>query len=291
MAHEQNGTTIPFERARRPAVAAVLDGAARLAQRAVVHLEGAPADGSGDEERQLRTAVDAMTRGREMASAAHELRSPLAVVRGYLSTITEYHERLTAGEIVDLAARAQAAVMQLEELVDDLLLLSKLDAGALPRPVRSVSLGALVGAVVDGLRATDVARNFVFDSRARDTRVRGDREQLRAVVAKLLDNAIKFSPEATAIEIGVATPCDGAVSVTVRDYGPGVPAAELERIFSRFHRVRTAANATVPGAGLGLAICRALVEHHGGRIEASAPAGGGLAVTFTLPLAARRAKR
>ena len=81
------------------------------------------------------------------------------------------------------------------------------------------------------------------------------------------------------------------VSVTVRDRGPGVPAVELDRIFGRFHRVRTAANATVAGAGLGLAVCRAIVERHKGRIEAAAAPGGGLAVTFTLPLAARKPKR
>lgn len=252
-------------------------------------------DESGVPSGAVAVITDASGRRRDenalLVAAAYELRSPLAVIRGYLSTITEYHERLSATEIVDLVARSQAAVAQLEKLVNDLLLLAKLDAGALPRSMRVVPLRDVVVGAVDQLRVAHPLRDFVFRSDATDTRVRGDRGQLRNVIADLLGNALKYSPEATPIEIAMATPGDGTVCITIRDRGPGVPADELDRIFSRFHRVRTAGNATVAGAGLGLAVCRGLIERHGGRIEASAPADGGLAVTFTLPLSTRKPKQ
>ena len=258
----------------------------------IAHTDVAGQRRNTDIERQLRAATsDVRTRRDQLAHAAHELRSPLSVSRGYLSTITEYHERLAEEEIVDLVKRSQAAVAQLDKLVNDLLLLSKLDAGVLPRSARSVPLHALVAETIGQMRIAHADREFVFRSNAGDARVRGDRHQLRDVVANLLDNAVKYSPEATPIEIDIATSGDGAVSVTIRDRGPGVPAAELDRMFSRFHRVRTAGNATVAGAGIGLAVCRALVERHRGHIEASAPPGGGLAVTFTLPLSARKPRR
>ncbi|TAK69861.1 MAG: hypothetical protein EPO22_01775, partial [Dehalococcoidia bacterium] len=216
--------------------------------------------------------------------------SPLTVIRGLLSTITEYHERLSVEEILDMVARSQDAVVRLDKLVSDLLLLSKLDAGDLPRPTRIVSLRDILAQALDEARIAHPERDFVLRAVEGEARVRGDGEQLRDVIASLLDNAVNYSPEATPIEIDVASG-DGTVAVTIRDRGPGVPAGELDRIFSRFHRVRTARNATVAGAGIGLAVCRALVERHGGQIEASKPAGGGLAVTFTLPLAARKPKR
>ncbi len=243
-------------------------------------------------ERQLRAATSAVSAARDqLANAAHELRTPLSVIRGYLSTITEYHERLSAEEMVDLVTRSLTAVAQLEKLVTDLLHLSKLDAGAIPRAARSMSPHQLVVDTVGQMRMAHAGREFVFRSKARDARVRGDRDQLREVIANLLDNAVKYSPDATPIEIDMAASAAGTASITVRDHGPGVPAADLDRIFSRFHRVRTAGNATVNGAGIGLAVCRALVESHGGHIKATLPEGGGLAVSFTLPLSRRRPKR
>ena len=226
-----------------------------------------------------------------LSTVSHELRTPLAVIRGYLSTIAGYHDRLSIADIVDLVNRSQVAASQLEKLVSDILVLSRLDAGMLPATRRSISIRALVNEALAQMRVAAPGREFIVSSRIDGGKIRGDRSQLRQVLYNLLDNAIKYAPADTPIEIDVVSPVPGTVSVCVRDRGPGVPADELEGIFQRFHRIRNAGNAPVRGAGLGLAICRAFIDAHDGRIEAALAEDGGLAVTFTLPLVAPRRSR
>ena len=206
---------------------------------------------------------------RMLASASHELRSPLARLR---MTI----ELLQGGEVREgLYEDAVADIAELDELIEDLLLAARLETrSGKATDVEDVVLLDLVaeeGARVNALVTGETAQ------------VRGERRLLRRLVRNLLENARRYGGD-TPIEVSVATRPDGDGAILhVADHGPGIPAEERERIFEAFYRPASHSEGRDGGVGLGLALVREIARHHGGDVRATPRDGGGTVFEVELP--------
>jgi len=214
-----------------------------------------------------------------LADASHELRTPLASIRGYA-------ELFRMGAAADVAA-TELAMRRIEEeskrmgiLVEDLLTLARLDET--PEIRRGpVDLSLLAGDAVEDARATAPDREIAL-SAPDEAIVCGEEHQLRQVLANLLRNALVHTPAQTPIEVSIEH--DGkVVTLSVRDHGPGLPAASRDQLFDRFWRAEGGRERGRAGAGLGLAIVRGVVEAHGGQISAQDAPGGGALFVVRLP--------
>jgi signal transduction histidine kinase len=219
--------------------------------------------------------------------AAHEFRSPLASLRLRLEML----QAPDAQDDHDLAQRylgqMEREVEHLKELVDHLLVLVSLDEGQQP-PRVALDLAPLLYAVADevGPLAWEAGLQVRVDVPPHLPPLWGSPEQLRVVIRNLLDNAIKYTPTGGSVAIA-AQAVDSEVQVQVRDTGIGIPAEALPRIFDRFYRVDAARSRRQGGAGLGLALVRAIVAAHGGRVEVTSQPGTGSTFAVHLPCGVR----
>lgn len=197
-----------------------------------------------------------------LADVGHELRSPLTVLRGSL-------ENLDDG-ITDPAQTVPAMLRQtrrLEGLVEQLLDLSRLEAGVKPLTLRPVAMADVLDDVVEELQLR-VPPPRLSVCVTDETALLGDPERLHQVVVNLVDNAIRFAPGNEPIDVLVER-CGAEVILTISDKGPGIPADELPTVFERFHAGDTPTGSERGGTGLGLAITRSIVELHGGTVAAA----------------------
>jgi two-component system OmpR family sensor kinase len=218
---------------------------------------------------------------RFVADASHELRTPVTSIRGY----AELFRRGAGDRPADLAKvlrRIEQEGERMGELVEELLLLARLDQG-LPLERQPVDVSAVVDAAVDAARAADPERPIDVDSQ-RPLVVLGSESRLRQVVDNLLTNARVHTPAGAPIHVLVAAE-DEEVVLEVADAGPGVAAEEADRIFERFYRTDRSRTRSQGGVGLGLAIVRSLVEAHGGAVGYRARPGGGSIFRVALPVA------
>jgi len=218
---------------------------------------------------------------RFVADASHELRTPLAAVRAYAELFT----RGAATRPADLE-RSMAGISRESErmsvLVDDLLLLARLDEGR-PLEREPLRLDELVGEAVETARTVDPGRPLELD--ASPVSVLGDRDRLRQIVDNLLANVRAHTPPASAATVSVGSR-NGNAFVEVRDSGPGMSAEDAERVFERFYRADESRARANGGVGLGLSIVAAVAAAHGGRATATSAPGEGATFTIELPVAA-----
>ena len=226
--------------------------------------------------RTLRPVREAGERQRRfVADAAHELRSPVASIRQHAEVASAHPETTDVGE---LATTVGAEGVRLQALVDDLLLLARLDEGAgVAR--EEVDLDDLVLAEAERLRATTTDEIRTRDVHA--GRVCGDARSLERLVRNLGDNAARH---AGTVAFALAAE-DGHVTLTVDDDGPGIPAADRERVFQRFVRLDEGRGRADGGTGLGLAIAREVARAHGGDVTLADSSLGGLRAEVALPAA------
>ena len=226
-----------------------------------------------------REASEAKLR-RFVADASHELRTPLAAVRAY----SELYRRGASTRPQDLD-RAMSGINRESErmslLVDDLLLLARLDEGR-PLEREPVDLGEVVGEAVETARTVEPSRPIELD--AEQAVVLGDRDRLRQVVDNLLSNVRAHTPPDGAVHVRVSRNGTDAV-LEVADSGPGMDAEEVERMFERFHRGDPSRSRASGGVGLGLSIVSAVAEAHGGSASAESEPGRGSTFRVNLPLA------
>lgn len=209
-----------------------------------------------------------------VSDAAHELRSPLASARTQLEVAAKLDAGTPAGS---LAEEVLIDVERLGRLVDDLLLLARLDE-APGRRLEHVDLGQLAAEVV-GRYATAARVPVTLRAPSGGTVVSGDAAGLRRVLVNLVDNAERYARDAVSVEV---VPAGAAVALTVTDDGPGIPATDRERVFDRFTRVDSDRARGSGGAGLGLSIVRELVRAHGGTVTLE-DAEPGLRAVVLLP--------
>ncbi len=211
-----------------------------------------------------------LTLRRFVADAAHEINTPITALRTNLELAAG--GALSAEGLADLE-RAQVELTRLETLTQSLLTLSRLEAHGVERIRTPVDLSALIRQVVENFasRVEQTGITLTLALPAEAPVVQGDEEQLARVLSNLLDNALKFTPAGGTVTVSLQSVAD-RVQVSVTDTGIGIPAEDLPRLFSRFHRGRNAA--AFPGNGLGLVIAKAIVEDHGGQIALSSSAAG-----------------
>ena len=220
--------------------------------------------------------IDAGARSQRafIGDASHELRTPIATLRTQLEVALAHPER---SDWPRVAAKARDEVERMQRLVEDLLRIARLDDA--PRDLRgdaSVDLEEIVLAECSALGAP------VDCSHVLPARVRGREADLRRVVRNLLENAQRYG----AGRIAVRLECDRAFArLSIEDDGPGIPSHERSRVFDRFTRLEDSRSRQGGGAGLGLALCRGLVEAHEGQIEIERAELGGARFVVTLPLA------
>jgi two-component system, OmpR family, sensor kinase len=215
-----------------------------------------------------------------VSDASHELRTPLTSMRGY----TELLRRAPGMSPEDVSVamrRINEETQRMGMLVDDLLLLARLDQGR-PLERRAVDLEALVADACADARAADPGRTITARATA-PLVIAGDQPRLRQVLGNLLRNAIVHTPPGTLVELRLGRDGDDAV-LEVVDHGPGIPPAHVPHIFERFYRVDAQRSADQGGSGLGLSIASAVVQAHGGRLTVDRTPGGGATFRITLPL-------
>jgi signal transduction histidine kinase len=261
--------------------------------------QSVPVDPGINELATLGSAFNSMTSSLQYADRAktafisdvsHELRTPLTVIKGTIETLED-------GALDDIPGRGKLLTSMAREterlikLVNDLLVLTRADAGALNLQRQRVELGELVRArcehferIASQCQVSLRTVTSLSPGEQNTFPVLADPDRLAQVLDNLLDNAIRYSPPGSEVIVTLALE-RGRFACQVSDTGPGIPAEHLPFIFERFYRANQARGRKDGGSGLGLSIVRSLVLAHGGRIDASSTEGKGTSVTFWLPAA------
>jgi K+-sensing histidine kinase KdpD len=217
-----------------------------------------------------------------LSSVSHDLRTPLAVVKGTVTALLDGENRLSAARQHEYLETISAEASRLNRLVRNLLDMTSVEAGALRVRKEWQPLEEVVGVALNRLEEQLADRPVEVKIPAEVALVPMDATLIEQVLVNLVENALKYTPAGAPIAIR-ARSVENGVEVEVADQGPGVPAEQEELVFEKFHRA--AQNPSVAGMGLGLAICRGIISVHGGRIwyEKRSGADGGASFRFVLP--------
>lgn len=213
---------------------------------------------------------------------SHELKTPVALIKGYAGTLRRKDVQWDPETLDEHLAVIEEESDRLNRLIDNLLDVSRLQAGVLKLDKGYVRMDRLAERVVETFRTQSQRHMFSLDFPSDFPVVPGDEQRLRQVLENLLSNAIKYSPDGGTIRVSGRVD-KRYVYIAVTDEGIGIPESEQEQIFERFYRVENALSRRTQGAGLGLYLCRAIVEAHGGRIWVESKPGYGSTFVFTLP--------
>jgi histidine kinase len=218
-----------------------------------------------------------------LADVTHELKTPLASIKGYMEGL---HDGVipASDETFHLIAHEAS---RLQRLVQDLQELSRVEAGSVPIHLQASDPCRMVEAAVERMRPQFAEKEITLtdDLPSSLPMVNADPDRVGQVLTNLLGNALQNTPSGGCVAIGAADK-HGTVEIAVQDNGVGIAPEHLERIFQRFYRVDKSRSRSSGGSGIGLTICRYLVEAHGGRIWAESPGlGRGTVFRFTLPVA------
>ncbi|HZR31390.1 MAG TPA: heavy metal sensor histidine kinase [Terriglobales bacterium] len=247
---------------------------------------------TGDELERLSTALNRMIArldeafqhiNRFSADVSHELRTPLTILRGELEYVTE-RQRL-APEVLDTLGSALEEIDRLTKIVENLLAISRVDAGETRMEQQRIDLADLASTTAEQMQL--LADEKLVSLRYRlqpGIRVQGDPSRLRQILVNLLDNAIRYTGEEGWVEIAVYTQAGNAI-LEVSDNGAGISAESLPHLFERFYRADKARSRYSGGAGLGLSIVKSICVAHGGNVSVSSQEGRGSTFRVELPLA------
>jgi len=236
------------------------------------------------EEKGRELALASQHKSQFLANMSHELRTPLNAILGYTELILDDVYGETSEKVHGVLERVQANGRHLLGLINDVLDLSKIEAGQLVLALADYSLGEVVSTVATATEPLAAEKKLKVKLEVPEDLPHGlgDERRIAQVLLNLVGNAIKFTD---AGEIGVAvSTADAAFEVAVSDTGPGIPPAEQQKIFEEFHQVDSSSTRKKGGTGLGLSIAKKIVELHGGRIWVDSEVGRGSTFRFTLPV-------
>jgi signal transduction histidine kinase len=218
-------------------------------------------------------------------TVSHELRTPVTVVKGFAEMLTEQRRSLSARQYEAAEVIADSAG-QLQNMINDLLDLARSDAGKLRIEPKAVSVRSLAQRIGRQMRPhfEDREQRLTVSVEKNLPEVKADPDRIGQVLANLLTNANKYSPEGARVRLA-ATRVGQEIEFAVSDNGPGLGEDELDHVFERFWRAESGETQAVGGTGLGLAIAKSLVELHGGAISANSTPGEGATFRFVLPIA------
>ena len=224
-----------------------------------------------------------------LAGIAHDIRSPLMVIRGSTEMLL-MEETLSQTTLERDCARIMRQVERMEQMLTDFVDARGIESGMLELTPCDVDLGELAREVTDRFRAVAPSHELVVDAPSSPITVRCDELRLEQVLVNLITNAIKYSPDGGRVVIAARGDGGGWATLSVTDQGIGIPPDQQTAIFEPFHRV-AAASSGIAGSGLGLAVSKRIVERHGGRIEVDSQPGRGTTFRVLLPASADSAAR
>ena len=223
-----------------------------------------------------------------VANVSHELRTPLSVIKGYVETLADGHLEIPPADREKFLRTIQRHTERLNSLLEDLLALSRLESASPGLKREPVDVPELLAGVLGDYRARPAAAGHrlisAFDPAVGP--VHADPLKITQAVENFLDNALKYTPAGSQIEL-LAQAGEGEVVITVRDNGPGIPAVDLPHIFERFYRVEKGRSREKGGTGLGLSIVKHIGQLHGGRAWVESTPGQGAAFHLSLPAKAK----
>ncbi|GHO62738.1 hypothetical protein KSC_016300 [Ktedonobacter sp. SOSP1-52] len=216
-----------------------------------------------------------------ISMASHELRNPLAALKMQIQLVQKRLERQSHHEAATALTRVEGPVKQLERLIEELLDVSKIQAGRLEYVRETVDLDAMLHEVAETMQQLSTTHAIVVRGAAPRSLL-GDKDRLGQVFTNLISNAIKYSPGAETVEIDLST-SEETVTVRVRDHGLGIPREQRDKIFERFYRASGPRQKAIPGLGMGLYIVAEIVKRHEGTITVDSTVGKGSTFTVSLP--------
>ncbi|MFA5922591.1 MAG: sensor histidine kinase KdpD [Methylococcaceae bacterium] len=216
-----------------------------------------------------------------LSSISHDLRTPLATIVGSSSTLVEEDDILKAEEKLELNRAIYDEAQRMSSLVNNILDMARLDAGAVVLNKQWYPLDEIIGVVLTRLQKRLAGRPVTVKLPPGTPMIYVDTVMIEQVLINLLENVLRYTPEKSPVEI-MAEASNFAVKISVADQGPGIPKGFESQLFEKFYRVRH--EAAQSGVGLGLAICRAIIEAHGGSIQAQNRPMGGAVFSFMIPL-------
>ncbi len=258
-----------------------------------IEASGAPIASPGGRSRWALFVIHNLTNERKLervrrdfvANASHELRTPLSVIKGYIETLVDHHETMSLEERTKFLQTIHRHSDRLKAIIDDLLVLSRLESATPGLQFAPIALAPFFESLADEFRhppAGTPGREIVVSVTPDLASLEGDTEKLTQVFSNLLENALKYTPPGSRIELS-ASALGEEIECLVRDNGPGIPPEDLPHIFERFYRVEKGRSRETGGTGLGLSIVKHIVQLHGGRVWAENREGGGLAIFLRLP--------
>jgi two-component system sensor histidine kinase BaeS len=214
-----------------------------------------------------------------MADIAHELRTPVAILKGEIEALTDGVRQVDERMVVSL----REEVDQLTALIEDLQTLALADAGALNIHKESADLAELVNQSVESFNHRLASRNISLEAPSGNTMILScDQQRIRQLLHNLLENSSRYVEPGGRVRISLSREAQ-SIEMVVEDSGPGVSNDKLSRLFDRFYRVEGSRSKATGGTGLGLSICKNIVEAHGGTILAAPSQLGGLKIIVMLP--------
>jgi len=219
-----------------------------------------------------------------LANMSHELRTPLNAIIGFSEVLTDRMFGELNEKQDEYLKDIYASGTHLLSLINDILDLSKIEAGRMELELTDFDLPTAIENALMLVRERAGRRSIALHTKIDNQigQIRADERKVRQVVLNLLSNAIKFTPEGGRINVGAVSK-DGSVEISVSDTGIGIAPEDQEKVFEEFRQVGTAAK-KIEGTGLGLTLCRKFVELHGGRIWVKSQEGVGSTFTFTIPV-------
>lgn len=214
---------------------------------------------------------------------SHELKTPVSIIKGYAGTLAREDATWDQATLADGLAVIEEEADRLDKLITNLLEASRLQAGGVRLRLSVLDLADMAQTAVENLQATTDRHQFAVEFPPTYPPIQGDFERLREVLTNLIGNAIKYSPDGGLIKVGGTVPAPNTVRLYVSDEGIGIPPAEQERIFERFHRVDNRLARQAPGTGLGLFLVKAVVKAHGGTVWVESTPGQGSTFWVELP--------
>jgi len=258
-----------------------------------IEASGAPIPSPDNKSRWALFVIHDMTQQRKLermrrdfvANASHELRTPLSIIKGYVETLVDGHETMSREDRDKFLKTIQRHSERLNAIIQDLLTISRLESATPGLQLEPVELGAFLEAFGDDYRRRPNAleHELVVSAGPGLGAVHADPIRLNQIFSNLLENAFKYTPKGSRVELSGKVLDTGDVELAVRDNGPGIPAEDLPHIFERFYRVDKGRSRETGGTGLGLSIVKHLIQLHGGRVWAESETGKGTAIIMRLP--------
>jgi PAS domain S-box-containing protein len=232
------------------------------------------------------TNIHTLRKGEEqkdsfLSMASHELKTPLTSIKGYAQLIRIICERENNSKVLDLLEKQKVSIEKLNSLISDLLDLSKITSGNLSYQEEVFSFKELLRRSIDTVQTTTDSHKIILKGKTFAT-IYADRERIDQVISNLLTNAIKYSPKAEKILVRVSEE-SGNVKVCIEDFGVGIPEEDQDKVFIRFYRTLKTKK-IISGLGIGLYICREIINHHKGKLWFTSEDDKGSKFYFTLPL-------